>query len=76
MTAAACASRSATRAATSSWRALRLVERRVGPLLLVQRGLPLRLGGADHLGGVRVDDVQEAHRRQHVAGVAAGEQQA
>ena len=54
---------------------LRLVERRLGPLLLRPAPPAARLGGADHLGGVGVDDVQEAHRRQHVAGVAAGEQQ-
>ena len=35
--------------------------RRSARSLLVQGGLPLRLGRADHLGGVRVDDVEEAH---------------
>ncbi len=37
--------------------------------------LPERLGRADHLGGVLVDDVEEAHGRDDVTGVAPGEQQ-
>ena len=54
---------------------LRLLQCRARPLLLLQRRLPHRLGRTDDLGRVRVDDVQEAHRRQHVPRVTAGEQQ-